>query len=50
MLSGGGILGLVHLGVLKILWELKLLPQIFAGSSAGSMVASFICTRTDDEL
>jgi len=50
MLSGGATLGLIHLGVIKVLFQLNLLPQILAGSSAGSVIASFICTKTDEEL
>ena len=44
LLSGGGGLGMYHLGVIKALYERKLLPKIIAGTSAGSIIASFICT------
>lgn len=44
LLSGGGGLGLYHLGVVKTLYEKNLLPKIIAGTSAGSIVAAFICT------
>lgn len=50
LLSGGGSLGLYHIGVIKALFENNLLPKIIAGSSAGSIMAAMICTRTDDEF
>ncbi len=49
LLSGGGTFGLLHAGVIKVLWEQKLLPKIISGSSAGSIVAAMVCTRTDKE-
>lgn len=50
MLSGGGLFGLYHIGVVKVLWECNLLPKIITGSSAGSIMGSYICTKTNDEL
>lgn len=50
LLSGGGALGLYHFGVLKCLGEQNLLPKIISGSSAGSICASIICTKTDEEF
>jgi len=50
LLSGGATLGLYHLGVIKCLFEHNLIPRIFSGSSAGSLMASLVCTRTDEEL
>ncbi|KAI1333862.1 patatin-domain-containing protein [Xylariaceae sp. FL0016] len=50
LLSGGGTFGMTHIGVLKSMFEAKLLPRIISGASAGSIVCSVICTRTDDEL
>lgn len=50
MLSGGGVLGFYHLGVVKSLLELNLLPRVISGSSAGSMVAGVLGTHTDSEL
>ena len=44
MLSGGGNMGAYSLGVIKALWEGGVLPMIISGSSAGSVIASFICT------
>lgn len=37
-------------GVVKVLYEQKLLPRVMAGSSVGSIVAAILCTRTDTEL
>jgi len=50
MLSGGGVLGFYHLGVVKALLEEGLLPRVISGSSAGSMVAGVLGTHTDAEL
>ncbi len=50
MLSGGGVLGFYHMGVVKILAEQKLLPRVISGSSAGSLVAGVLGTHSDDEL
>ena len=50
LLSGGGTFGLAHSGVLKALWEQKLLPRVVTGSSAGSIVAAILCCKTDKEL
>ena len=50
LLSGGATFGLTHLGVIKTLFENNLLPKIISGSSVGSIIASAICTRLDDEI
>ncbi|KIW01531.1 uncharacterized protein PV09_07009 [Verruconis gallopava] len=50
LLSGGGTLGMYHSGVIKALWEAKLLPRIISGSSAGSIICAVLCTKTDDEV
>lgn len=50
MLSGGAGLGFFHAGVVKSLAQHHLLPDVVSGSSAGSIIASLIGTRTDDEL
>ena len=39
-LSGGGVRGAVHIGVLKALNENRIYPDLISGTSAGSMVAS----------
>ncbi len=50
MLSGGGVLGFYHLGVVKTLLEQGLLPRVISGSSAGSLVAGVVGTHTDEDL
>lgn len=50
MLSGGANMGLFHMGVIKALFEQKLLPRVISGSSAGAVVAAFVGTRKDNEL
>lgn len=50
MLSGGGVLGFYHLGVVKTLLSQGLLPRVISGASAGSLVAGVLGTHTDREL
>lgn len=50
LLSGGGTLGMMHIGVIKTLFEMKLLPRIISGSSAGAIVAAIVCTVKDEEM
>ncbi|MCR9107088.1 MAG: DUF3336 domain-containing protein [Gammaproteobacteria bacterium] len=50
MLSGGGVLGFYHLGVVKTLLDQGLLPRVISGSSAGALVAGVIGCHTDKEL
>lgn len=50
LLSGGATFGMNHIGVLKALWDAKLLPRIISGASAGSIVCAIVCTRTDEEI
>lgn len=50
MLSGGAVLGLFHVGVVKALWDQDLLPSVLSGSSAGSFVAAALGTSTDAEV
>lgn len=49
LLSGGSTFGVFHVGVLVTLLEANLLPRIISGSSAGSIMAGIICSRTNDE-
>ncbi|KDE06795.1 hypothetical protein MVLG_02834 [Microbotryum lychnidis-dioicae p1A1 Lamole] len=49
-LSGGAGLGYYHFGVVRALLDTNTLPRVVTGTSAGSIVAAFLCTRTDDEL
>lgn len=41
VLSGGGVRGSAHIGVLKALHEAQIKPAMIAGTSAGSIVAGF---------
>ncbi|RLA49498.1 MAG: DUF3336 domain-containing protein [Gammaproteobacteria bacterium] len=50
MLSGGGVLGFYHLGVVRALLDEGLLPKVISGSSAGALVAGVVGTHTDEEL
>jgi predicted acylesterase/phospholipase RssA len=50
MLSGGAGLGFFHGGVVKSLVKHNLLPEVISGSSAGSIIAALLGTRTFDEL
>ncbi|KAF1974387.1 patatin-domain-containing protein [Bimuria novae-zelandiae CBS 107.79] len=50
LLSGGGTFGMNHIGVVKCLWELRLLPRIISGASAGSIVCAVLCSKTDAEI
>lgn len=49
-LSGGGSFCYRHLGVVRILLDMDLLPPIVSGTSGGGLIASLVCTRTDEEL
>lgn len=50
ILSGGASLGTFHMGVVKALFHRRLLPNVFAGTSVGAIVAAIVCVRTDSEL
>lgn len=61
LLSGGAILGMYHIGVIKALYEQCLLPRIISGThiytrmlqigtSAGAIVAAVLCIRKPDEI
>jgi predicted acylesterase/phospholipase RssA len=49
-LSGGAMMGLYHFGHVLGLMETGTLPHIISGTSAGSIIAAIVCTRTDEEL
>ncbi|QSL65597.1 hypothetical protein MERGE_002910 [Pneumocystis wakefieldiae] len=49
-LSGGATFAFYHLGIIKALLDTKLLPKIITGTSGGALIASLVCTRTDEEL
>lgn len=48
-LSGGGLLGAAHLGVLQILEEKHVKPQAVAGTSAGGLVAALVAAGVKAE-
>ncbi|KAF2823600.1 patatin-domain-containing protein [Ophiobolus disseminans] len=50
LLSGGGTFGMNHIGVVKCLWDTRLLPRIISGASAGSIVAAVLCSKIDEEI
>ncbi len=50
MLSGGGVLGFLHVGVVTELLRHGLLPRVISGSSAGSIVAAVLGAYTDEEM
>lgn len=50
LLSGGGTFGMNHIGVVKCLWDQKLLPRLISGASAGSIVCAVLCSKTDEEI
>ena len=50
MLSGGGVLGFLHVGVVSELLRHGLLPRVVSGSSAGSIVAAAMAAYTDEEM
>ncbi|KAL7748861.1 triacylglycerol lipase [Sorochytrium milnesiophthora] len=50
VLQGGATIGLYHLGVVKALYEQKLLPRIISGSAVGALIAALVCIHSDDEL
>jgi TAG lipase/steryl ester hydrolase/phospholipase A2/LPA acyltransferase len=49
-LSGGGALAMHHMGVVRALLEMKMLPRVISGTSGGAIVAGFLAQRTDAEL
>ena len=50
LLSGGGTMGMMHIGVIKAMFEANVLPRVISGASAGSIVAAVVCTKTDEEI
>jgi len=50
VLSGGGVKGFAHLGLLKALEEAELLPDAVSGTSFGAIVGAYYCAGyTADE-
>ena len=50
MMSGAGSLLFFHIGVVKVLWQEGLLPDILSGSSGGAIVGSLASTQSDKDL
>lgn len=50
LLSGGASLGFYHIGLAKALWSQGMLPRVISGASAGSLIASVLGVRNDDEI
>lgn len=51
VLSGGGVRGFAHLGVLKVLDELKIVPAAISGVSAGAVFGALYCSgKSPDEI
>lgn len=51
VLSGGGLKGIAHAGVLKFLEEKNIEPTVIAGTSAGSIVGGlYACGKKPDEI
>jgi len=48
-LSGGGVRGAVHLGILNVLIKNNIFPDIIAGTSAGSIVGALYAAGVDLE-
>eukprot|EP01055_Gregarina_sp_Pseudo9_P004162 Gregarina_sp_Pseudo_9__4161@NODE_430_length_2848_cov_16_521538_g406_i0_p1_GENE_NODE_430_length_2848_cov_16_521538_g406_i0NODE_430_length_2848_cov_16_521538_g406_i0_p1_ORF_typecomplete_len844_score139_07DUF3336/PF11815_8/6_2e26Patatin/PF01734_22/4_5e25_NODE_430_length_2848_cov_16_521538_g406_i0942625 len=48
-LSGGGMIGFHHFGIGKALLQLRLVPSILVGCSAGSAVAAWLASRTNHD-
>lgn len=50
MLSGGGLMGMYHLGVIFSLRAKHLLPKVVSGSSCGALTAAMLCCTKYDDL
>ncbi len=46
-LGGGGAKGLAHIGVLRVLEDRGLVPDLVAGTSMGALVAALSCVKGD---
>ncbi|MBN1595547.1 patatin-like phospholipase family protein, partial [candidate division FCPU426 bacterium] len=49
-LGGGGARGLAHIGVLKVLENAGIIPQVVAGTSMGSIIGALYCHFQDARL
>ena len=50
LLQGGAMISMCHLGVVKALYEQRLLPRIITGTSSGALIAAHICVTKDEDL
>lgn len=50
LLSGGGVFGNFHAGVMRALLKEDLLPTVISGASAGSLMAAIVGTHSRDQL
>ena len=51
VLSGGGVRGVAHIGVIKALLENDIEPDVVSGSSAGAVVGALYCNGyTPDQM
>ncbi|KAH9807068.1 hypothetical protein DFH28DRAFT_1120414 [Melampsora americana] len=39
-----------HFGVIRALLDVRLIPRVVTGTSAGALIAAFLCTHTEEEL
>ena len=46
-LSGGAVRGLAHIGVIKVLQELKIKPAVVVGTSVGSIIGAALASGMD---
>ncbi len=46
-LGGGGAKGLAHIGVLKVLLQHGIVPEVVAGTSIGALVGALYCLKGD---
>ena len=50
MMSGAGSFLFFHIGVVKVLWQQGVLPDILSGSSGGAIVGSLVSAYSDKDL
>jgi len=50
MMSGAGSFLFFHIGVVKVLWQQGILPDIMSGSSGGAIVGSLVSSHSDKDL
>jgi len=50
MFSGSGTYLFFHVGVLKALWEQKLIPDVISGSSGGALIAAVAGSRAYEDI